>query len=255
VYSIERILRETWIARTEYLPSVGSTNDVAVACNAAGESQLPLLVLADHQTAGRGRGSHRWWTGQGALTFSLLVEGAMLGAGCERSPLVSLAVAAAVAEIVAAYLPSQSVGIHWPNDVFTGGRKIAGILIEVLPDRRHVIGIGVNVNNTSADAPGELQSTVATLRDLSGQTHDPTEFLIQLLQQLEREWAQLRENPAVVAKHADALCLQCGQTLTLEWATQTVLGACRGIAEDGALLLETPNGIKAFYSGVLSRTL
>ena len=179
-FDIDRILRETFVARAEYHPSIGSTNDRAAECAAQSAGELPLLVLADQQTAGRGRGANRWWTGPGALAFSLLLDGRTVAVGGNRSPLVALAAAVAVVDAVAPLLPEHPLGIHWPNDVMVGRRKLAGILIEVLPDGRHVVGIGLNTNNTLADAPAELQSRAVTLRDLGrhdlrsdGDTHRP----------------------------------------------------------------------------------
>jgi BirA family transcriptional regulator, biotin operon repressor / biotin---[acetyl-CoA-carboxylase] ligase len=274
------VMRETFVARVEHRPTVDSTNSRAAQCAAHGAENLPFLVVADEQTAGRGRGGNRWWTGSGSLAFSLLVDARMVAADEGRSPLVALAVAVAVVDCVAPLLPTSQVGIHWPNDVyvrfsqFQGGadtpvcqkdqalagrqeclphlghdRKLAGILVEVLPDRRHVIGIGLNLNNALADAPAELRSTAATLRDLTGREHNRTEILIDVLRHLEQQFSQLRDDPSKVAAGADQRCLQCGQVLTLSWAKRKVTGVCRGIAADGALLLETPVGIEAFLSG------
>jgi BirA family transcriptional regulator, biotin operon repressor / biotin---[acetyl-CoA-carboxylase] ligase len=248
---IDCVLRETFVARAEYHPCLGSTNDRAAQCAAEG-GPLPLLVVADQQTAGRGRGGNRWWTGDGALAFSLLTDAAMVGADGRRSPLVALAVAVAVAGAAGPLLPGHAVGIHWPNDVVASARKLAGILIEVLPGGRHVIGIGVNVNNRLADAPAELRAATATLCDLGRQTYDRTEILVDILRQLDREFDLLRRRPQEVAGRANALCLQRGQTLSLRWDTRTISGRCRGIADDGAILLETPTGAEPFYSGIVS---
>ena len=103
------------------------------------------------------------------------------------------------------------IGIHWPNDVMLDGRKLAGILIEVLADGKHVIGIGINTNNTAADAPEEVRPRVATLRDVTGQTHDSTELLIAILQQLQRQLAELALSPERVAARTHELCLQRGK--------------------------------------------
>ena len=67
-------------------------------------------------------------------------------------------------------------------------------------------------------------------------------MLIDLLRRLEQEFSQLRDDPKKVAARADSLCLQRGQTLTLDWSNRKVTGVCRGIAADGAILLETPTG-------------
>ena len=249
---IDRIVRTTFVARAEYEPTVGSTNDRAAECAARDAGELPLLVAADRQTAGRGRGAKRWWTGPGALAFSLLVDGQTVGADRGRSPLVALAAAVAVVDTVAPLLPDCRVGIHWPNDVMVAERKLAGILIEVLPNRRHVVGIGLNTNNTLADAPAELHVTAATLRDLSRRQYDQTEILVDLLGRLEREFLRLCREPQSVAARANTLCLQRGRMLSLQWANRTIAGRCQGIAADGAILLETPAGTEPFYSGILS---
>jgi BirA family transcriptional regulator, biotin operon repressor / biotin---[acetyl-CoA-carboxylase] ligase len=248
---LAQILRETFIARAEYHPSIGSTNNRAAQCAAQGVKDLPLLIVADEQTAGRGRGGKRWWTGRGALALSLLVDPRTVAAEESRSPLVALASALAVVDTVAPLLPEHRVGIHWPNDVFVDGRKLAGILVEVLPDRSHVIGIGLNTNNSLTNAPAELQATAATLRDLSRQEHDQTRILLDLLRHLDRTFAQLRADPKAIAARANQLCLQQGRPATVRRGNETIAGCCRGIAADGAILLETPNGLEAFHSGTL----
>ena len=96
--------------------------------------------------------------------------------------MVALAAAVAVVETLAPLLPDHQVGLHWPNDVFVGQRKLAGILIEVLPGGRHVVGIGINTNNTLADAPPTLRQQAATLFDLTGRRQDQTAILIALVQ-------------------------------------------------------------------------
>lgn len=246
---VVRILRDTFVARAEHHPTLGSTNDRAAQCAAQGVNELPLLIVVDEQTAGRGRGANRWWTGRGALAMSLLLDAESVTIERNCSPLVALAAAVAVADTVAPLLPNHTVGLNWPNDVMADSRKLAGILIEVLTDRRHVIGIGLNANNTLADAPAELQSTAGTIRDLSGKTHNQTDILVDLLKRLEQAFSELRQEPANIAARADALCLQRGRTLTLQLGDRRATGRCREIAHDGALLLETSAGVEAFYSG------
>ncbi len=249
---IERVVGETFVVQAEHHRTLGSTNDRAAQRAAQGVTTLPLLVVADQQTAGRGRGAKRWWSGQGGLTFSLLIEAETAAAQASRSPLVALAVAVAAAETAAPLLPGHEVGIRWPNDVLADDRKLAGILVEVLPDRRHVIGVGLNTNNTLADAPAELQTTAATLRDLTGREQDHTAILLELLRRLDGALSQLRSQPEELAARANALCLQRDRTVTLQSGERTITGRCRGIAADGALLLETPAGVEPFHSGIVA---
>jgi len=247
---VDRLLRETFVAHVEHHALLTSTNDRA-ATLASGECRLPLLVVADEQTAGRGRGANRWWTGQRSLAMSLLAEAETVGAQQSPAPLVALATAVAVAETVAPRVRPHAVGIHWPNDVIAAGRKVAGILVEVLPDRRHVIGVGLNTNNRMADAPESLRPTAVTLRDLTGEVHDPTSILVELLRRLETRFVQLAAAPEHVAAIADQLCLQRGATLALRQGDRTVTGRCLGIAPDGALVLATAAGRRSFCCGTI----
>lgn len=269
-----RILRETFVARLEHHEALTSTNDRAAEAARNGAGDLPLLIVADRQTAGRGRGRNRWWTGPGSLAFSLLLAPEHLHIARQNgAPLVSLATALAVIDAVAPLLPDHRVGLHWPNDVlaacpladraagnaldgraaWSGDRKLAGILIETLADGRHIVGIGVNTNNSLADAPPELQQSLATLRDLTGRTHDHAAILIALLQRLEKAYAAMAGSPEQTALRADALCLQRGRRLTVEQGGEAISGCCCGIAPDGALRLETPEGMRNLYSGVLRK--
>ncbi|MGA2032632.1 MAG: biotin--[acetyl-CoA-carboxylase] ligase [Thermoguttaceae bacterium] len=246
---LPQIRRETFCATVEYHPVLTSTNDRARELAADG-CPLPLLVVAAQQTAGRGRGGNRWWTGPGGLAFSLL-----LPPQPERpSPLISLAAAVAVVQTLAPLAPQAAMGIHWPNDVYVAGRKLSGILVEVLGDGRPIVGIGVNVNNSSADAPEELRPRVATLRDLTARTHDLTAILIDLVQHLAGSFQQLSTDARRITARADELCLRRGELLRAEAAGGPVSGRCLGIAADGALRLETAEGERAIYSGVVRST-
>lgn len=247
----DRLTRETFAARVEHHHSLPSTNDRAKQCAAENPGPLPLLIVADQQTAGRGRRDNRWWTGTGGLAFSLLIEARQFGLERSRSPMVALAAAVAVVNTVRPLLVPRTVGIHWPNDVFVDGRKLAGVLVEVPSDRLYVVGVGINTNNTLADAPPELRRTAATLLDLTGTRHDHTEVLSTLLRHLHDELRQLKSSCEQVSQRANAICLQRGNPLTIQTGKQTTTGTCAGIGPSGQLLLDTPEGRREFFSGVL----
>lgn len=214
-----------------------------------------MLIVADEQTAGRGRGAHAWWTGAGSLAFSLLFSTRALGIADEHRVRVSLAAAVAIIDTVlprvASAAPESDVGLHWPNDVFVVGRKLSGILVEALPNNCLVVGIGINTNNTLADAPPELRGTAATLHDLTGGATDPADFLLSLLDNLQSRLAMLRESPAALGEAFRRRCLQRGRLLTLKRGEEIIHGRCHDIAADGALVLDTPQGRQAYYSGML----
>lgn len=250
-FDVERILAQAPIAEVIYRNQVTSTNDLARELAATVGRRLPALVLADQQTAGRGRGTNRWWTGAGSLACSLLFEPAARGIARQHFAIMSLAAAVSIVDAIVPEVAGHSVGLHWPNDVFVDGCKLAGILVEGLSDGTHVLGFGINVNNTLADAPVELKRIVTSLSDLTGKKHDRTRLLIEVLNRLEAALNLLAVSPEKLARRANDLCLQHGRPLTIQSGNRSVYGTCAGIADDGALRLATEAGIETIYSGVL----
>jgi BirA family transcriptional regulator, biotin operon repressor / biotin---[acetyl-CoA-carboxylase] ligase len=247
---INAVLAKTFVARAEHHPTLGSTNDRARAC-IGDRGPLPLLIVADRQTAGRGRGTNRWWTGAGSLAFSLLLPPNMLPADPRRGPLVALATGVAVVEAVRPLVGDAALGIYWPNDVMVADRKLAGILVEATPDRSHIVGIGINTNNTTTDAPAEIRDRIVTLADLTDCIQNTTAILIDILRHFERALAQLPTKPEDLASRANAMCLQIGRTLTICVGNESATGRCAGIGPDGALLIDTADARREYRSGTL----
>ncbi|MGD9723052.1 MAG: biotin--[acetyl-CoA-carboxylase] ligase [Pirellulales bacterium] len=249
---VNRLLAAGVVARVEYYETLSSTHDRAhEVARTADPGTLPLLVVAEEQTAGRGRGSNRWWTGRGSLAFSLLFDPSAWVLSNEPLPERSLAIGAAIVDTVVPLAPGHTIGLHWPNDVFVGGRKLAGILIDVLPGGRHVLGIGLNVNNSLADAPDDVRARAVSLCELTGATLDRTAMLADLLSNVELAVRAAAADPPAYGRRFQELCLQVGRELTIEIGGRRTTGRCAGIAPDGALVLETPSGWQKFYSGVL----
>ena len=249
-----RIERETFAERLLYLPETPSTSDVALAEVGNSTGPWPLLVLTEHQTSGRGRGANSWWSARGSLTFSLVLPGSLTGLSTEHWPRLSLHVALAVAETLSACAPRSPVGLKWPNDVFLTGRKVCGILLEVPPARPDclVIGIGCNVNNSLEQAPAELRNAATSLVDSTGTHHSRTDVLIHLLRELQLEIERLATGTADLATRWAPLCLVRGKDVTHSVAGQHRTGRCLGVANDGALLLETAGNCVPVYGGTLS---
>jgi BirA family transcriptional regulator, biotin operon repressor / biotin---[acetyl-CoA-carboxylase] ligase len=142
------------------------------------------LVLADHQTAGRGRLGRSWEAPAGtALLCSLLLKPPPQ----RHAPELSLVAGVAVADALERTL-GLSVQIKWPNDVMLRRRKVAGCLAEAR-DGAVVLGIGVNVGQTAA----ELPEGAGSIRTLTGRTWDREELLSALLDDLGRRYAAWRE--------------------------------------------------------------
>jgi BirA family biotin operon repressor/biotin-[acetyl-CoA-carboxylase] ligase len=246
-----RLQADGLVERVEYLPSISSTNDFAREAAGSLPRGERLLVVAERQTAGRGRGSNRWWTGGGSLAFSLLFDPAARNIGRRHYPMISLAASIAVIETVTDMSRRSDVGLHWPNDVFLAGRKLAGVLVEALSDGRHVLGVGCNVQNRSADAPPELAGLVISLAEVLDSAPHRGDVLFDTMRRFDARLDELARCHETVGRRAHELCLQHGAALTLRAGSREVSGTCAGIAADGALLLDTVNGRQSFYSGVL----
>jgi len=181
------ILHQTPIRSTMFFRTIGSTNDYAkelLAKQANREAKLtfPLLISAEEQTAGRGRGAKRWWTGQGAIAVSLVLD--LMEFRLDRDNLTSLSpvVAEIVAETIRTVIGEEhSLEIHLPNDVYLNGKKVCGILIESPKPDYAIFGIGINTNNSVANIPDEWKAVpITTILDETGQQTDHAVFLVEL---------------------------------------------------------------------------
>lgn len=250
-FDTPRILAGSFVRRVEHFAAMPSTQDRAREAATNPFETLPLLVLADQQLSGRGRDGNTWWTGDGNLAFSLLFDPETFGCPRRAVPAMSLAASVAIVDAVAPRAAGRRVGLHWPNDVFVEGRKLAGVLVEVMPDGRHILGVGLNLNSRAADAPSELQHRLTTLRDISGRTHIATDVLLDILQMMGQCFADLGADAATLGRRFDELCLQRSEILTLYQGERRFTGVCRGVTVDGGLVLETDHGVETFLSGTL----
>ena len=254
MFDLQRISASNLVARLDYHESLGSTSDRALQLAAAGEPRLPLLVLAERQTGGRGRGSNRWWSAAGGLTFSLVLEVTPETLTPDRWPQLSLAAGLAVCQTLEEALPQAECRVKWPNDVFLNGKKVCGILCESVPGWRDrlVLGIGLNINNSLADAPAEVQQSAISLVDVSGGARDLTALLLGLLDRLDERWRQLALGR--FAESAAAFRQRCyltGKTLTIVSGGRTLVGRCQGIDDSGELLLQTESGLQHIVAGTI----
>ena len=239
--------------RLDVLDACASTNTLLLERARSG-APAGSVIACELQSAGRGRRGNRWQSGLGGgLTFSLLWRFRQGAAG-----LAGLSLAAGVAVVRAlASLDIDGVQLKWPNDLLHAGRKLGGILIELQGDAAGpsaaVIGIGINLHLRSAmrDAIAQPVTDLATIAgQVPQRNHLLAATLIELRRVLEQFAAQgfapLREE--WVSRHAHQ-----GRPVTLSSADgKTVTGTAAGVAEDGALLLQTTCGLERFVSGELS---
>ena len=233
----------------DVLASCDSTNAVLLDRAEAGAASGTAIV-AEEQTAGRGRRGRQWFASPGdSLTFSLLWR---FAPGTSPAGL-SLAIGVAVARTLTK-AGVRSLALKWPNDILLDGRKLGGILVELLPGAPHaaVIGIGLNLR-LPAGMPEDLRAASAALAS-SDDAIDPNDLcaalLLELLATLERfagsGFATLRGE--WMAHHA----FQDIPVRLLSDFGPPQAGICRGVDLDGALLLESDGRVERVLSGEIS---
>lgn len=251
-FDLERLLTDTLCSRIVFRADCPSTNSIALELVGSNDS-LPLLVLTDTQTAGRGRGSNTWWATDGALTFSLTIAPSEFGIARETFPLISLTTAIAVSETLSRFAPECTVGLKWPNDVHLNSRKVCGILVEPPPghDDRLVLGIGLNVGNSLREAPEELRVLATSIVDESGRAHSPHEVLESLLTELTQQLTSLGEGRLSLKERWQRQCTLTGHDVVLQSGDHRVEGTCRGIEDSGAILIESQDESRAHFGGTI----
>jgi BirA family biotin operon repressor/biotin-[acetyl-CoA-carboxylase] ligase len=252
-----RIIAETMVQHVAYHDVLDSTNDAALAELAGGEVTPPLLVLADQQRAGRGRGQNRWWSAPGSLTFSLVVDGSRWDLSARCWPRISLGTSLAVAEVLRSLVLGEDVQLKWPNDVYLRSKKVCGILVESSPRQPNllVIGVGINVNNSFSKAPHDLRDKAISLVEVTGNSLDREEVLIHVLRQLSERLQQLGTRHWPLADRWAEHCMLQGRTVSVESGAQKYVGVCQGIDDEGALLLQSDAGLQKLFAGVVAKIL
>jgi BirA family biotin operon repressor/biotin-[acetyl-CoA-carboxylase] ligase len=234
----------------EFHASIGSTNDRARELLRE-HGDEGVSVVADHQSAGRGRRGRTWLSPQGAnLMVSVAIRPRLEPA---RAGLLGLAAALAVRDACADAAPEAQIGIRWPNDVVTtDGLKLAGLLLETtLAGERladAVIGAGVNVNWPRVEMPQEIRDRATSLAELAGRPVDRVALLHALLARLDAEVRGLEAGGSPVGRFSNASVLD-GREIRVEVGDGALEGVAAGIAPDGALLIDTPGGRVAMSVG------
>ena len=187
---VERaILAETPIRSTMFFRTLGSTNDYAkelLCSEAAKESMLtfPLLISAEEQTAGRGRGAKKWWTGKDSIAVSLVLDLREMQLDRNELPNLSPLTAKVVCDTIGNVIgKGHTLEVHAPNDVYLNGKKVCGILIESPTPDYAIFGIGINTNNSITHLPEEYRNVpITTLFDTTGKLTSHSVLLVDLFQ-------------------------------------------------------------------------
>ncbi|MCA9217983.1 MAG: biotin--[acetyl-CoA-carboxylase] ligase [Planctomycetales bacterium] len=251
MFDLIRIREESFVAGISHFDEIDSTNSCLLKQLEESSADGPLLVLAERQTAGRGRGSNQWWAANGALTFSLAVEANDLRP--DQICKASLSTGLAVCQALERFVPAGDLALKWPNDVYLEGKKIAGILIERPASRSDfiVIGIGININNSMNDAPEDISSKAISLIDCIEIETDLTTVLIESLQQIESRLRSIRLGDSMLLDQWRAYCMLTGRSVTIDVYDKEISGVCTGIDGEGALLVKARDQVHRCIGGVV----
>jgi BirA family biotin operon repressor/biotin-[acetyl-CoA-carboxylase] ligase len=220
-------------------PTLDSTNSYAMGLP-PGEAREGLVIITDHQTAGRGRVG-RVWEGfaRQQLIFSVVLTPPF------AANWLMMASALAVHEAIIG-VAGLAPAIKWPNDVLIGGKKVCGILIETSGEIA-VIGIGVNVNGSLARQP-ELATHATTLEDVAGQPLSREALAAAILLALAEHYETMRSQgnagrEAVRAAWRERL-VTLGAEVRVDQGQTQVTGWAEDVTEDGALIVRRDDGAR-----------
>jgi BirA family transcriptional regulator, biotin operon repressor / biotin---[acetyl-CoA-carboxylase] ligase len=228
-----------------WLPSTTSTMDVAAALAHDG-ARHGVVVVAEEQTAGRGRRGATWVSPPGAGLYCSFI--ARPKAAKDLS-LVTLAAGVAVRDGIAA-ASGLAADLKWPNDLIVGKRKLAGILAEGLaigsPDQAVIIGIGINLQ--PAAYPPDVASRATSIEGELGRGVDRDALLAAVLISLWDRLAALEQTPGDILQAWRAASPNAVGT-RVEWDGRH--GITTGVDDSGALLIKTPDRIERVIAGEL----
>ena len=240
--------------RLHWFPTLGSTNDHAAALRRRGALYAPAMVLTGRQTAGRGRGTHAWWSGGGCLTVTFVLPVSDEVAPHQVPLLAGLAMRRAAAALVGSVAEVQ---LKWPNDLLVNGRKLAGLLCERMAGV-DLIGVGLNVNLDPAQAPEDLRDRLTSLAALQGRPLDMTSTLAAMASALREVFHRLPELPfpALLREYDQHHALPNQRVTVIEpGGGPAIVGVCQGLDSMGRLLVRDQSTLHHVIAGqVLSPT-
>ena len=220
-----------------YYPSVTSTNDIARQ-QAQSKARDGTAVIADRQTAGRGRLRREWVTPQGNIAVSIVLYPA-------RKDLHFLTMLASMAVM---HSIQNTTGLKcqfkWPNDVLINNKKVCGIFLESQASSDSVdyaiIGIGINVNMKLADYP-EISAIATSLADETGKRYPVRFCCVICLWKWKKLYLHLQAGETILAEWRDNL-ITLGKNIHVRSGDEVFKGTAESVADDGSLMFRCPDG-------------
>jgi BirA family transcriptional regulator, biotin operon repressor / biotin---[acetyl-CoA-carboxylase] ligase len=219
-----------------------STNRVALELGHAGEPE-GTVVLAEEQTAGKGRAGRTWQSDRAAGIYVTLLLRPRLAP--VQAPLLTMMAGLSARAAIEAQT-GLAPDLKWPNDLLLAGKKVGGILTEMHAEpsqvRFVIVGIGLNVNQEKF--PGELGATATSLRIETGKQVSRLELLVRLLREFENDYNRfVREGSGAVTEKFEAVSSYAqGKRVRVTNGTESFAGTTAGLAPEGLLLVKRDDG-------------
>lgn len=233
-----------WIG-TNIVHKEVTTSTQLIAHELAQAGEAPgTIVIADEQTAGRGRLNRAWHsTKEKGIWLSIILRPNLLP---YLAPQLTLLTATVLAEVIKEYT-SIKPQIKWPNDILINNKKVAGILTEMQAEQDTIqyviIGIGINVNQTKEDLPKDMQYKATSLKLETNKQINLTDFTQKILRKYEEIYTNyLNKGFPYIKEKWETYGFKIGQQIRMKTTKDTWKTTFSGIAEDGALLAKNKEG-------------
>jgi len=240
--------------RIHYLDEADSTQRVAANLAEDGAAH-GTVVIAERQSAGRGRLGRGWHSPPGVNLYTTVILRPTMPVA--EVPQLSLVAGAAVAETFESAAPGL-VGLKWPNDIWLRGLKAGGMIAEAVTDNSVglvcvLLGIGLNLNLAWADIPVELKDKATSVLIATGRTCERVQFAARLFNSLGTFYKKFEVGRfAAVRQVYERYFALFDRSVTVIDGSWRTAGVVRGIDHDGSLLLETTRGLTRIVTGDVS---
>jgi BirA family biotin operon repressor/biotin-[acetyl-CoA-carboxylase] ligase len=228
--------------RIHHFFKIDSTNSVAMALGERGEPH-GTVVIAEEQTAGRGRAGHTWHSEKtNGIYMTVLLRPQI---SPQQAPLITLVAGLAVREAIIEQT-GLTPDLRWPNDLLFGRKKFCGILTEMNAeqDQIHFVAVGIGINVNHENIPSDLSKIATSLRIESGRVQSRVELVARLLRHLDSYYNRfLEEGPeAIVARFSEVSSYAKGKRVRIESASETYTGTTAGLEPGGLLRVKREDG-------------
>lgn len=251
---IKRRLRTRLLGQNVvHYENIATTNEEAKTLARQGAAD-GTIVVSESQGGGKGRLSRSWFSPYGkGIWFSIILRPHILP---HNAPKCTLMAAVAIAKAIDKCI-GVAVGIKWPNDILHDGKKLVGILTEMSAeiDRINyvVIGMGINVNMARADFSDDIGDIATSLAQIKGEPVSRLDLLCEIIEQLEILYDEMEANGfSAILEEWKRYSVTLGQTVKVIGFDETFIGKALDIDADGALMVETGDGVQRILAGDVS---